>query len=1126
MGCAACGAENPVGAKFCAECGVRQPRRCPSCNHDVGATAKFCLECGERLEAGPKPGPAPSAPIAPQSYTPRHLAEKILASRHALVGERKQVTVLFTDLVGSTELIRDLDPEIAQHLLDGAVTRMMDAIHRYEGTVCRLLGDGLMALFGAPIAHEDHGLRACYAALALQSSMRTYAAEVRREHGLGIEARVGLNSGEVIVRLISDDLHMDYTAMGQTVHLASRMEQAAKPGGIALTPDTLALTRDHVETRSLGPLMIKGLSSPMEGFELFGIGPRRTRLQAAALRGLTQFVGRQSELLSILTVLDRAANGHGQVVALVGEPGIGKSRLTWEVTHARRMHAWLVLETGAVPHGRETSYVPVIDLLKAHCRIDPHDDLQTIRAKVTGRILALDTALASTLPALLALLGVSSEDGVWEALEPTQRRRQILDALRHVFLRLSRAQPLLLVFEDLHWIDAETQTLLDELVESLPTARIVLLVTYRPEYVHRWGNKSSYTQIRIDSLLATSVDELLTTMLGSDPSLTSVKKLLSTRTEGNPLFLEESVRDLVEHGALIGVQGERQLAHAIETVRVPVTIQAVLAARIDRLPSMAKQILQTAAVIGRDVPHTLLQVIADVPPADLQSALAYLRGAELLYEASVFPELEYTFKHALTHDVAYDSLLLDRRRALHGQIVAAIERLYADRLVEHVEQLAYHAFRGERWEEATMYSQRAGQEAIARAAYRAAVGHFEQALEALRHLPESRASREAAADSGVRLYEALQTLGEIPRGRECLREAQASAETLGDAPRLGRILADISNAFYCLAEHELALEAGMRALAIGEAAQNQSVMALARHHLAHAFRSRGDYRRAVDAATGTVGFLRGEGADFPDRYIVAARAELAVSLAELGRFQEAIANVEEARRVAEAIDHPWQVAFAATQGGTALLLHGSVSEAIASLEHSLELCKIFDLRGMSIGTAARLGEAYTLAGRAGEALPLVGESIVRASEFGRIGESSLRFAALGAAELATNELDKAAEHAKHALDFAVQHGERGYEAWALRLCGEISACTHSIDDGAAEEQYRRALASAKELEMRPLQAHCHLGLGKLYHCANRLDEARAELATAVAMLREMGMSLWLPEAEQRLAQVVASFASA
>jgi len=384
MGCAACGAENPVGAKFCAECGVRQPRRCPSCNHDVGATAKFCLECGERLEAGPKPGPAPSAPIAPQSYTPRHLAEKILASRHALVGERKQVTVLFTDLVGSTELIRDLDPEIAQHLLDGAVTRMMDAIHRYEGTVCRLLGDGLMALFGAPIAHEDHGLRACYAALALQSSMRTYAAEVRREHGLGIEARVGLNSGEVIVRLISDDLHMDYTAMGQTVHLASRMEQAAKPGGIALTPDTLALTRDHVETRSLGPLMIKGLSSPMEGFELFGIGPRRTRLQAAALRGLTQFVGRQSELLSILTVLDRAANGHGQVVALVGEPGIGKSRLTWEVTHARRMHAWLVLETGAVPHGRETSYVPVIDLLKAHCRIDPHDDLQTIRAKVTG----------------------------------------------------------------------------------------------------------------------------------------------------------------------------------------------------------------------------------------------------------------------------------------------------------------------------------------------------------------------------------------------------------------------------------------------------------------------------------------------------------------------------------------------------------------------------------------------------------------------------------------------------------------------------------------------------------------------------------------------------------------------
>ena len=374
----------------------------------------------------------------------------------------------------------------------------------------------------------------------------------------------------------------------------------------------------------------------------------------------------------------------------------------------------------------------------------------------------------------------------------------------------------------------------------------------------------------------------------------------------------------------------------------------------------------------------------------------------------------------------------------------------------------------------------------------------------------------------MRLYEALQSLGEIPRGLECLREARASAEALGDVSRLGRIEADISNAHYCLAEHALALEAGMRALAIGEAAHDPSMIALARHHLAHAFRSQGDYRRAVDTATRTVSFLKDERAAFPDRYIVAARTELAVSLAQLGRFAEAIANVDEAARVAETIEHPWQAAMVATQRGQTLNVQGSIREAIASLENSLALCRSFDLRSMSIAAAWYLGETYTLAGRADEALPLLREAIARASELGRIGDSSPRFAALGAAELATNDLDEAAEHAKQALDFATQHGERGYEAWAWRLCGEISARTHSIDGGVAEEQYRRALALATELEMGPLQAHCHLGLGKLFRRTNRLDEARAELTTAVAMLREMGMVFWLPEAEQELAQVVAS----
>src|ERR1700682_3719169 len=409
MRCPRCERENPARLKFCGECGARLASVCPACGASNAPTQKFCGECGALLSSG-----APAAKFAtPDRYTPKHLAERILSSKAALEGERKQVTVLFADLKGSMELLADRDPEEARKLLDPVLERMMEAVHHYEGTVNQVMGDGIMALFGAPLAHEDHAVRACYAALRMQETVKKYADEVRRSHAAVVKIRVGLNSGEVVVRAIDSDLHMDYTAVGQTTHLAARMEQLADPGAIVITPKTLRLAEGYVEVKSLGPVPVKGLADPMEVYELTGAGTARTRLQAAALRGLTRFVGRDAEVEHLRRVLGQANAGRGQVVTIVGEAGVGKSRLTYEFTHSHRVQDWLILEASSVSYGKATSYLPVIDLLKGYFKIGDRDDHREIRAKVLGRVLGLDRALEPLLPPLLALLDVPVEDAAW-----------------------------------------------------------------------------------------------------------------------------------------------------------------------------------------------------------------------------------------------------------------------------------------------------------------------------------------------------------------------------------------------------------------------------------------------------------------------------------------------------------------------------------------------------------------------------------------------------------------------------------------------------------------------------------------------------------------------------------------
>jgi class 3 adenylate cyclase/tetratricopeptide (TPR) repeat protein len=1074
---------------------------------------KFCGGCGAP-SAGSRA--APQARFAsPETYTPKHLAEKIMTSKTALEGERKQVTVLFADLKGSMELLADRDPEEALQLLDPVLEHMLEAVHRYEGTVNQVMGDGIMALFGAPLAHEDHAVRACYAALRMQETVKRYSEEVRRTHGIEVQIRVGLNSGEVVVRSIGSDLHMDYTAVGQTTHLAARMEQLANPGSIRLTAATLRLAEGYVEVKPLGPVPVKGLSDPVEVYEATGAGAVRSRLQAAAARGLTRFVGRDAEVEQLRKALEQARAGHGQLVAAVGEPGVGKSRLFYEFTHSHRTQDWLILESGSVSYGKATSYLPVIDLLKAYFKVHDRETHREIREKVTGKLLTLDRTLEPTLPALLSLLDVPVEDAQWQALDPPQRRRRTLDAVKRLLLRESQMQPLLVIFEDLHWIDGETGALLVGLIDSLPTARFLLLVNYRPEYQHGWGSKTYYTQLRLDALPPESADELLLALLGTGATVEALKPVLIARTGGNPLFLEESVRTLVETNVLTGERGAYQLARPLDTIDVPATVQAILASRIDRLDPPDKQLLQTASVVGKDVPFALLLAIAELPEEDLRRGLAHLQGAEFLYETSLFPDPEYTFKHALTHEVAYGGLLQQRRRTLHAHVVEAMERLYADRLGEQVDRIAYHAVRGEAWEKALGYLSDAGAKAIGRSAYHEAVTSFEKGLEVLTHLPQSRETLERAVDMRLSLRAALLQLGELGRLHDLLQEALSLATQLEDRRRIARSSAFLANYFWYASDPNRAIELSQATLAIAQTLGDSELHIVAAYAGSPAYCEQGDYRRARSLVEETL--ASGEGSMPSHLFQLATffRLILLRCLAELGEFEEGTRRGEEALRIAEAMDRPVGIVHACLGLGIVHLKRGNLDEAIPALERSLSVCREWDV-GLQLALASGyLGLTYALAGRVDDALALLREGIEHSASRGLAFIHTLNTAWLSEAYLLAGQGDQARKLAEEALRRSRQHRERGHEASVLRLLGDIVSRDPSRRAD-AEQSYREAMTRAADLGMRPLVAHCHLGLGKLYGRASRPQGAREHLTTAITMYREMDMRSWMEKAEQEL----------
>jgi class 3 adenylate cyclase/tetratricopeptide (TPR) repeat protein len=1110
MQCPRCRLNNRDEARFCRACGTAVRPVCSVCGSNLAAESRYCDNCGSP-SAVVGAGQIVSPPLAsPYFAAASSSAKTIFSSDTALEGERKQVTVLFSDVQGSTEHIADRDPEEARRLLDPILQRMMEAVDRYEGTVNQVMGDGIQALFGAPIAYEDHAVRACYAALKMQELIKSYAKEVRRTEGLPLQIRVGLNSGEVLVRSLASELHTNYSAHGETTHVAARMEQMAIPGTVLISSRTFQLAEGYVLTQPLGPMFVRGLAAPVEAHQLVG-AVAVSRLQALANRGLTRFVGREGELDQLRQALDRAQAGHGQVLALVGEPGVGKSRLIQEFIHSEHTQSWRILEARAVSYGAAASYLPVTEFLKGYFQLSTSDDPLAIREKVTGKLLALDDALLSTLPALLTLLGLPPDDlHSSSSSDPPQRRQRTLDAVKRLLFRESEVQPLLIVLEDLHSIDPETQVLIDGIVDGLPSARILLLVNFRPEYRHGWASKTYYTQVRIDPLVPERAGELLNTLVGTDIGLEPLKRFLIEKTGGTPFFLEESVRALVETGVLSGEPAGYRATKSISDLKIPVTIEALLTSRIDRLAPLDKRLLQAAAVVGYQVPRNILQAVGDLSPDALRDGLKRLQAAEFLYETNLFPDIEYTFKHALIHDAAYQMLAADRRRTLHAAALVAGEHLYVDKLFEKADWLAFHAFRAQAWGRAAIHLQAAAALEIARAANRVAVQHLENALIAIDHLPAGdRATR--AIDLRIALRHALTPLGRVQQTLDYLRAAEVLAIELNDRSRLGRVVSFTANCLVLQARYTEALQTGERALNIARELGDHRLELATNMYLARARLARGEYRLAIGTLEGIIADLEFKPFDdfhgLPVLPAAFARSHLAASLAEVGAFEDAAAHAAEAARRADAIGQPDSIMWAYWSIGSVALSRGASGEAVVVFDRLLDVCRTHDLDAYASRIMAALGRTMARVGQVKEGLALLEKAVVRDASAEPQLTRSTTLTALSEAFLLAGELEKALTVATDAVQRTRAHEERGAEAHACWLLGTIHSA-RGTDLDAAAAMFETATALTTALGLLPLLAHCHLGSGDLAERRGLRKEASELRDRGQRMLNQLGMKRW------------------
>ncbi|MCC7484948.1 MAG: AAA family ATPase [Burkholderiales bacterium] len=1088
--CGRCGFRNDDAARYCGGCGVSLRERCAQCGGAVRAAQSYCSNCG--LALAPARSPFPGAEI------PEGLRRRIEPAE----AERKTATLLVADTVNSTGIVAELDAEDAKQFRLSTLRIMADAVHRYDGIVIAYRGDQIVASFGAPVALEDHAVRACYAALDMQKAIRARAADVAREFGLPLEVRIGINSGQVVVTVKYEGGELRTVDVdGTPINVAARLETLARPGTVLLSHDTLSLAEGYVRTSALGAHALKSIREPLELHELEGINARN-RIRAYAARGLSKFVGREYEIESLGRLAAQALDGRGQIAAVVGEAGVGKSRVFLEFLHSAAMREWLVLETASVWYGRATSYLPLVDLISRYFELDPADTEDRVRDRIVGKLAALgEERLLAQTPFLLGALGMGLDHDDWKSLAPAERQRAMFGALKQLLIRESRRQPLCLVFEDLHWVDAETQAFLVALSQSIPAARVLLLVNFRPDYHCPWAGTSFCSQIRIEPLPAQSADVLLDALLGNNAGLASLRQSLLAVTEGNPLFLEECVRSLLDGGVLEGPPGERRVRGLLPANFVPPTVEALLAARMDRLSPELKELLQCAAVIGTDVPRALLAAVGELPEPEVDRCVAELQAGEFLFETSLFPETVYTFRHSMTREVAYQGLVRERRTALHARAARALEALAAGHLDEHVDRLGEHTERGGLWEKALDYLQRAGAKAYDLYANAQAAHFFERALGALRHLPPGPTTLERAVDLRFELRNALLGLGETDRILRCLREVEPLLDALGDRLRRARYAAFRCNHHFLAAEHTAALDAGNTGLALAEECGDLALKGELLYRVGQSYYVLGRSREAVARLTESLQCTphERERLGLVVMPAVVNRTWLVYALAERGDFSEGITHAKRALEIARVADHQPSEVLAWLATGHLLLRKGEFEGAVGALEFGLDLCEKWaaSLRVWRPRLASSLGVASARNGDPARGLELARRALAEVDQMQLAVDRPLMLVRLGQASLIAGRVTDAKHLADQALAIASAHEARVDEGWARFL---IARAAHAADpddaDGIARRELDAALRVAGACDARPLAAFCQTALGAVH--ARRGDRARAGECFAAA----------------------------
>jgi class 3 adenylate cyclase/tetratricopeptide (TPR) repeat protein len=1111
MICPKCQVENREGVKFCEECGAKMDLVCPRCGTKIPSGKKFCGECGHQLSESKKTPPIDYA--QPQSYTPKHLADKILNTRSTLEGERKLVTVLFADVVSFTNLSEKLEPEEVHQIMEDCLKILMDEIHKYEGTINQFTGDGVMALFGAPLAHEDHAQRACYAALAIQKDLAEYSEKVRKDYDREFQMRIGLNSGPVVVGSIGDDLHMDYTAIGDTINLASRMEGLAQPGSVLLSKNTHRLVKDYFDLKSMGPLEVKGKEEPQEAFELVKPGGASTRLEAAMARGLTRFVGRENSMAALMEAYEKVKGGTGQIVGMVGEAGVGKSRLLWEFKH-HLPQEFGYLEGHCIHYGGAMPYLPILDLLRSFFEIREGEREMVIRKRVKERILGLDEKLQGIISPIQDLLSLKVEDEAYLKLEPKQRREKVFEALRDLFIRESQERPLVLVIEDLHWIDKTSEEFLDYLIGWLANVKIMMVLLYRPEYTHQWGNKSYFNRIGLDQLTLKSSAELVRAILEGGETAPELSNLILNRAAGNPLFMEELTHSLLENGSIQRTGDQYVLSKKTSDLQVPDTIQGIIAARIDRLEENLKRIMQVASVIGREFAFRILQAISDLRE-DLKSELLNLQGLELIYEKSLFPELEYVFKHALTQEVAYNSLLSYRRREIHKRIGRAIEELYVGNLEEFYEVLAYHYSKGEEIEKACQYLKLSGGKAVLNHALWEAYGFYTEAVNFLRRPPENKEKKKDLLDIILLMRIPMALLGYPEGSFRFLMQGEGLAKEIGDTKPLASIHSMLGNYYTQTGDYLTAIRYTEEGFEETLKAQDIDLMVPLGFPLCSTYHGLGQYKKIIDKMPEVIYLIekRGRESEF---FAISMNpyscmcSFCGVAFAGLGRFEEGKAFME------KALSNALRTGDPATLGMTQVFYglffyssNGDYTSAKVHFEEGIFYCEEAKWTWGVALALCLLGHVHLFLGDPETGRKKVEKGLHIWAETGVVQAISVGHGIMGDISLALDDLDNAQTSWEEALRLSCKNSEKGYEGLALVGLGKVLGKKEPRQKEKAEECFLAGLAIFHDLQMKPSYAQGLMFLGEFYLDRGNKEKALENLNEAEALFQEMGMDYWL-----------------